>query len=370
MRRHEVLFPLLLVALGAPASARPEEPFLEATSAGAHEVEYAACTTVGSTLCLGGGRFQVTAQWTTPDGRTGSGQAAALTNDTGTFWFFDPANVEVIVKVLDGCFPPFNSFWVFSAGLTNVEVALTVTDTVSGLARTYRNPQGAAFQPIQDTSAFATCAATGCTYTVSPLSLSFPATGGIAGVNVTTQAGCAWTAGLGPSWVGIVGTSTSFTGSGSVSYVAGANDSTSPRSGSVTVAGRAVSMSQPGAPSGGTYAGTFTGTTSQGRPFSFTVVGNGISTLSYGYGATGVGCTISGTRTTTYGTPAPFSGSSFSLSTSTGAGVNPSFSGTISGSFTSPTEAVGTISLAVQQSAPLPPCGGSFTATWSALRAP
>jgi hypothetical protein len=34
---------------------------------------------------------------------------------------------------------------------------MTVTDTLTGLARSYTNPQGTPFQPIQDTGVFATC---------------------------------------------------------------------------------------------------------------------------------------------------------------------------------------------------------------------
>jgi hypothetical protein len=41
--------------------------------------------------------------------------------------------------------------------LTNVEVTLRVTDTRNGTVQTYFNPLGTAFQPVQDTSAFATC---------------------------------------------------------------------------------------------------------------------------------------------------------------------------------------------------------------------
>ena len=50
-----------------------------------------------------------------------------------------------------------NHYWVFAAGLTNVEVTLTVRDTQSGSEKTYFNPLGTAFQPVQDTSAFETC---------------------------------------------------------------------------------------------------------------------------------------------------------------------------------------------------------------------
>jgi hypothetical protein len=73
--------------------------------------------------------------------------------DTGDFWFFSSSNIEMIVKVVDG--RSFNSrFWVFAGGLTNVNVVATVTDTQTGAVRTYVNPQGTPFQPIQDTSAF------------------------------------------------------------------------------------------------------------------------------------------------------------------------------------------------------------------------
>lgn len=87
---------------------------------------------------------------------SGSGQAVDLTADTGYFWFFNPANIEVIVKLLDGC-TVNNRFWVFAGGLTNVNTSITVTDTTTGASRTYTNPAGTPFQPIQDTGAFATC---------------------------------------------------------------------------------------------------------------------------------------------------------------------------------------------------------------------
>ncbi|HVR28597.1 MAG TPA: hypothetical protein VMS86_03600, partial [Thermoanaerobaculia bacterium] len=80
-----------------------------------------------------------------------------LTDDTGAFWFFDSANVEILIKVLDACASAFDSFWVFAAGLTNVEVRLTVTDTETGMVKVYDNPLDQPFQPVQDTRAFATC---------------------------------------------------------------------------------------------------------------------------------------------------------------------------------------------------------------------
>ena len=75
--------------------------------------------------------------------------ARPLTANTGDFWFFDEANVEVMVKVLDGC-ESSARYWVFAAGLTNVGVTLTVTDGQSGAVRVYTNEDGVAFLPIQE----------------------------------------------------------------------------------------------------------------------------------------------------------------------------------------------------------------------------
>jgi hypothetical protein len=114
------------------------------------------CTANATTLCLNNSRFSVRTQWATPDGRSGAGQAVALTGDTGYFWFFSSNNVEMVVKALNGC--SFNTrYWVFAGGLTNVNVVMTVTDTQTAAIRTYTNPQAAPFQPIQDTNAFASC---------------------------------------------------------------------------------------------------------------------------------------------------------------------------------------------------------------------
>ena len=114
------------------------------------------CVADATTLCLNGGRFRVGTQWGAADGSTGHGHAVNLTANSGYFWFFDAANIEMVVKVLDGCSSNRN-YWTFAAGLTNVFVTTTVTDTYSGATRTYTNQQGTPFAPIQDTAAFATC---------------------------------------------------------------------------------------------------------------------------------------------------------------------------------------------------------------------
>ena len=116
----------------------------------------ATCATTTQVLCLNDGRFRVYAQWALADGERGWGNVRAFTGDSGYSTFFDPANIELVVKVLDGC--SYNGrFWVFAAGLTNVTVDLWVYDTEQDEYWTHHSPVDTAFQPVQDTTAFATC---------------------------------------------------------------------------------------------------------------------------------------------------------------------------------------------------------------------
>jgi hypothetical protein len=115
------------------------------------------CVANDTTLCLSASRFRVTADFETPDGRKGTAHAKGLTANTGYFWFFDHTNVEVVTKVLLFCADPFNSIWILAAGLTNVKVELTYTDTDNGTVVTKKNDLGVPFAPVQDTSAFQTC---------------------------------------------------------------------------------------------------------------------------------------------------------------------------------------------------------------------
>jgi hypothetical protein len=99
-----------------------------------------------------------------------------------------------------------------------------------------------------------------CSYAVSPTSLSFTASGGSASVTVTAGAGCAWTASSGTSWVSVSG---SGSGSGTATVTVPATKGGA-RSGSVTVAGKTVSVSQAGASKGGGKKGSGDGTGSPG----------------------------------------------------------------------------------------------------------
>ena len=73
-----------------------------------------------------------------------------LVQSTGAFWFFSPQLPELTVKVLDG--RPLNGhFWVFLAGLSDINYTTTVTDTVTGASKQYVHPAGTVGS-IADTS--------------------------------------------------------------------------------------------------------------------------------------------------------------------------------------------------------------------------
>jgi PKD repeat protein len=147
-------YPVQLAVSNARGSASKTETFVIVTG------PVGGCTPSATRLCLDSNRFAVDVNWTTPGagGTSGAGQSVQLTDDTGYFWFFNSANVEMVLKVLDAC-SGFNHFWVFAGGLTNVKVDITVTDTVTNTVKVYHNAQNTPFQPLQDTSAFSTCGA-------------------------------------------------------------------------------------------------------------------------------------------------------------------------------------------------------------------
>ncbi len=115
------------------------------------------CVPGPTTLCLNENRFEVTVAWRTNQGKSGQGTGVRLTPDSGYFWFFDPANAELMVKVLDACAHPYDRYWVFSAGVTNVEVTLLVTDTQTHQSKIYINPLNRTYVTVNDTDAFASC---------------------------------------------------------------------------------------------------------------------------------------------------------------------------------------------------------------------
>ena len=103
------------------------------------------------------GRFIVDVTWEDFDGQSEAGRVFPTTSaETGFFWFFSPDNIELMVKVLDGC--AINGhYWVFGSASTTVGYSIRVTDTTTAEQWTFDNPLGEASPAIADTEAFATC---------------------------------------------------------------------------------------------------------------------------------------------------------------------------------------------------------------------
>ncbi len=119
------------------------------------------CQPSPTTLCLQGGRFRVEVEWRDFADRRGDGIALPLPDreDTGLFWFFRENNVELTVKVLDGC-GVNGHYWVFIASGSTVEYEITVSDTEAegpSRVRTYRNALGQTPALIPDNAAFPHC---------------------------------------------------------------------------------------------------------------------------------------------------------------------------------------------------------------------
>jgi hypothetical protein len=114
------------------------------------------CVPDSETLCLQDGRFQITGTWGDFDGNSGPFQVLPSSDQTGLIYFFDPTNIEILVKVINGC--PLNGhYWLFFAATTNLEFTIEVTDLETGMTETYENPLGVSPLAVTDTTAFPTC---------------------------------------------------------------------------------------------------------------------------------------------------------------------------------------------------------------------
>lgn len=168
---YRALFVVLLVLLASPLTAqeglelapsRDLAPVMSTVDL-VEEIEPCTIENEDDAAYIQGGRFRIVACWRTqptdehPEGRSGDAQLFFAALETAFFTFFDEHNVEVFVKVLDACVEPFNRYWFFASGITNVEVTLTVDDRLMNRTMTYRNPLGVPFQPILDTGSFDTC---------------------------------------------------------------------------------------------------------------------------------------------------------------------------------------------------------------------
>ncbi|HEY0459112.1 MAG TPA: S8 family serine peptidase [Pyrinomonadaceae bacterium] len=129
----------------------------------------------------------------------------------------------------------------------------------NGNAGTSRVPAGSGFLTLPATgtySIYATSvegnkfgnytlnlATNGCNFTISSSSQNFAAAGGNGSFNLTTAAGCAWTAQSNAAWLT---TTSSGNGSGAVNYTVAQNTSASQRSATITAGGQIHTVTQAG----------------------------------------------------------------------------------------------------------------------------
>lgn len=114
--------------------------------------EPATCESARGDACFQGGNVEVSVRWSLEDGIPKRGWSVPMTERAAYFWFFRPTNVELVVKLLDGC-AVNGRRWLFVTGLTDVGVEIRVRDFHTWETKRYETSAGTAFAPILDTEA-------------------------------------------------------------------------------------------------------------------------------------------------------------------------------------------------------------------------
>ena len=132
--------------------------------------------------------------------------------------------------------------WMTTTGGTSVSGPGTLTFNVAALS-------GTAARTGSLTVAGQTVSVTqqgqSCTYTLQPASRTIDAAGATAAFDVNTDAACSWTVTATAPWLSVVAGG-SGSGNATVTYQAAANPDAAPRTGSLTVAGQAHTVTQTG----------------------------------------------------------------------------------------------------------------------------
>lgn len=101
-------------------------------------------------------RFEIEGEWKTREGKEGPTREAFVAGQGGEavgLYFFNRSNVELFVKILDGCYINDHQ-WLLVAGLTDVGVDLSIRDRVAGREKIIHTEPGQAFAPSIDIEAF------------------------------------------------------------------------------------------------------------------------------------------------------------------------------------------------------------------------
>jgi uncharacterized protein (DUF427 family) len=116
------------------------------------------CQADADTFCALNGDFEVQVDWQRRNGETGVGRLVngATSDNTGIFYFVEPGNWELLLKVIDGC--GYNGhYWVFGGAASDLKYRIRVTDLVTDDVWTFDNDLGHRSDAITDTTAFNTC---------------------------------------------------------------------------------------------------------------------------------------------------------------------------------------------------------------------
>jgi hypothetical protein len=128
------------------------------TFGGAACAQTTPCENSAVAACLLSGRFQVTATYYNATDGEAQGQVLSFggtraQSDESVFYYFtDPSNFEMGVKILDAC-SITNTFWVFIGGLTNQGWTVAVLDTKTGNKKGYANDLNVTTVTTTDTAA-------------------------------------------------------------------------------------------------------------------------------------------------------------------------------------------------------------------------
>jgi len=112
--------------------------------------------------------------------------------------------------------------------------------------------------------------AASCNYSIASTNQSFASSGGTGTVNVTTSAGCSWTAMSNAPWINIT-SGASGTGNGSVGYAVDPNSSGISRSAAMSIAGQVFTVYQSDSSCSYTLSSHSTGFTANGGMGNFNV---------------------------------------------------------------------------------------------------
>jgi hypothetical protein len=235
------------------------------TGSGTVSYSFAANSTISArtgTLTIAGQTFSVTQAGTsctfTISPTSLSAQAA------GT-------NGSITVTTLPGC------TWTSSSGATWATITAGASGTGSGTVNysIAANPAGISRSTtltVAGQTFSVTQAGAGCTFTISPTSVTVPAGGTTSSLAVTTLDGCSWTAIVAPgaTWVTITAGSAG-TGNGTVAYSVAPNTATTTRTATITVGGKTLSITQDSAPCTFTVAPLTTTVAATGGTTTFNI---------------------------------------------------------------------------------------------------